>query len=315
MSTEKAEKPKRLGRGLQSLLGPINSEQSSSSGTVEPLRGHKYSNERGIREAVRDISLDDISANPYQARTVWDEEELGELAESIKANGIIQPIIVRRIESGYQIIAGERRYRAAEMASLESVPAIVRAATDEEVLETALVENIHRVDLNPIERAKAYESYIKSFSLTQSEASERLGEDRSVIANYLRLLELPDEIRQMLIDGRLTMGHARAILGIGDAELRRKLANRALAGRLSVRKVEQLVRKHLQQGNDGQKKESEKSAHILDLESKLSRKLGTKVNIQSRKNGQQGKITIEFKSLDEFDRIMESVGLSIMEEV
>jgi len=314
MSSERSVKAKRLGRGLETLLGPINTaKETNYAASAEPLSGRNFSNDRQIRNSVREIRLDDICANPYQSRSVWNEQELKDLSDSIKANGIIQPIIVRQFDSGYQIIAGERRYRAAKLASLESIPAIVRTATDEQLLEIALVENIQRVDLNPIERAKAYESYIHSFSLTQAEASERLGEDRSVIANYLRLLELPDEIKQMLVDGQLSMGHARAILGIGDEELRRKLANRAFAGRLSVRKVEKLVRKYLEQGDKGQKNEREKSAHILELQSKLSRKMGTKVKIQARKDGQQGKMIIEFKSLDEFDRIIECLGLSSME--
>ncbi len=176
---------------------------------------------------MQDLPLASISANPYQARTVWNDQDLTELADSIKANGILQPILVRRFQGGYQLIAGERRFRAAQMAGLTKVPALVREVTDEQLFEWSLVENIHRRDLNAIERAKAYQRYLGAFSLTQVEAANRLGEDRSVIANYLRLLDLPDEIRQMLVDGRLTMGHARAILSLPTDELRRKLANRA----------------------------------------------------------------------------------------
>jgi ParB family chromosome partitioning protein len=264
---------------------------------------------------MREISIDAVTPNPYQVRTTWDERELADLAESIRANGVIQPVIVRPAESGYQLIAGERRFRAAKLASLTTIPAVVRRANDEEMLELALVENIHRTNLNPLERAKAYQNYLNSFSLTQAEAARKLGEDRSVIANYLRLLDLPQEIKQMLARGDLTMGHARAILALPTDELRRKLANRAMAGRLSVREVERLVRRNLTGSEQARRTARPKSAHITDLEAKLSRQFGTRVAIETRKGGQRGKIIIEFYSLDEFDRIMERVGLTSLEEV
>ena len=271
--------------------------------------------DKELRDSLQNISIDSISPNPYQARTVWNEQELKELTDSIRANGIIQPIIVRPIGTGFQLIAGERRLRAAELASLTSVPALVRRATDEQLHEWALVENIHRVDLNPIERAKAYHEYISTFSLTQTEAAERLGEGRSVVANYIRLLDLPHEIKQMLVGGQLSMGHARAILALPTDELRQKLANRAMAGRLSVREVERLVRKYL--AGTGQVKPTVRSKppHILDIEDKLAGQLGTKVSIETRKSGQRGRIVIEFYSLDEFDGIMERIGLACGEDV
>ena len=240
---------------------------------------------------------------------------MDDLAQSIKASGVIQPIIVRPAGAGVEIIAGERRFRASKLAALETIPALVRKATDEQLLELALIENIHRKNLNPIERAKAYKNYIDTFSITQSEAAGRLGEDRSVVANYLRLLDLHKEIKQMLINGELTMGHARAILALPGDELRSELANMAMAGRLSVREVERLVRKHLSDAGKTKRKASAKPAHILDLENKLTSQLGTKVMIDARKNGQRGKITIEFYSLDEFDRITERIGLATTEEV
>jgi ParB family chromosome partitioning protein len=178
-----------------------------------------------------------------------------------------------------------------------------------------LVENIHRVGLNPIERAKAYQDYLSTFSITQAQAAERLGEDRSVVSNYIRLLDLPQEIRQMLTDGQLTMGHARAMLALPTDELRRKLANRALVGRLSVREVERLVRKYITGTSQAKTTIRSKPPHIVDLERKLSSKLATKVNIDTRKNGQRGRIIIEFYSLDEFDSITERIGLACSEEV
>ena len=191
----------------------------------------------------------------------------------------------------------------------------MRQASDEKMLELSLIENIHRADLNPIERAKAYQNYLSTFSLTQAEVAERLGENRSVIANYLRLLDLPDEVKQMLAEGQLFMGHARAILALPTDELRRKLANRAMAGRLSVREVERLVRRYLTGIGQVKITARSKPPHIFDLESELGRQLGTKVTIETRKNGQRGKIIIEFYSLDEFDRITERIGLVSEEKV
>jgi ParB family chromosome partitioning protein len=316
MTAKKKEKPKHLGRGLQSLLGPIIFDESEANQILldsAPLTN--FPPDKELSNSMREIDINAISLNPYQPRMVWDQQELEGLAESIKTNGVIQPIIVRPAGVGYQLIAGERRLRAAQLASLTTIPAVVRQASDEQLLELALIENIHRTNLNPIERAKAYQNYLNTFSLTQAEAAQRLGEDRSVIANYLRLLDLPDEIKQMLVDGQLTMGHARAILALPTDELRRKLANRAMAGRLSVREVERLVRKYLTGTSQPKTTTRFKPPHILDLESTLSSQLGTKVSIETRKNGQRGKIVIEFYSLDEFDRITEKIGLASTEQV
>lgn len=316
MTDKKREKPRHLGRGLQSLISPITSvvteAEHALSGT--PLAS-KYPPDKELKDSLHEISIDSISPNPYQARTVWNEQELAELTESIRANGIIQPIIVRPAGTGYQLIAGERRFRAAKLASLTTIPALIRQASDEQLHEWALVENIHRVDLNPIERAKAYRDYVNTFSLTQAEAAERLGEGRSVVANYLRLLDLPQEIKQMLAESSLSMGHARAILALPTDELRRKLANRAMAGRLSVREVERLVRKYL--AGTGQVKTTlrSKPPHIIDIENKMASQLGTKVSIETRKNGQRGRVIIEFYSLDEFDGIMDRIGVACGEEI
>ena len=314
--TEKMDKPKHLGRGLASLLGPITtSEQESPLPIPIAEIDHNILSHNELRNSLRDIKVDEIQPNPYQVRFIWNEQELAELAQSIKANGVIQPIIVRPISSGYQLIAGERRWRAAKLAGLQMVPAIIRPVKDDEMLELALVENIHRADLNPIERANAYQRYLSTLSLTQADAAQRLGEDRSVIANYLRILDLPSEIKQMLIEGQLTMGHARAILALPTDELRRKLANRAMAGRLSVREVERLVRQYLT-ANDAQKvKIRTRPAHIQDLESRLSKELGTNVAIETRKNGKCGRIVVEFHSLEEFDRIMQRIGVTSAEEI
>ena len=315
MTIVRKEKPRHLGRGLDSLISPIINKEESRDMLSDPSGSPNFPVDKELSDSLRLINLDDITPNPYQARIEWNEHDLDDLAESIKANGVIQPIIVRPFKDGYQLIAGERRYRAARLASLQSIPAMVRIASDEQMHEWSLVENIHRVDLNPIERAKAYRDYLNAFSLTQTEASQRLGEDRSVVANYMRLLDLPQEIKQMLAESKLSMGHARAILALPTDELRRKLANRAMAGRLSVREVERLVRRYLAGSNKDRKTSRSKPPHIQDLEMKLSSQLGTRVNIETRKNGQRGKIIIEFYSLDEFDGITEKLGLACGEEV
>ena len=316
MANKKREKPKHLGRGLQSLLRPIMSDSEQ----LDPLSSSTQSEsnfppDNTLHESLKELAIETISPNPYQSRTVWNDQELSELADSVRSNDIIQPIIVRPAGAGYQLIAGERRYRAAKMASLTTVPALIRQASDEQLHEWALVENIHRVNLNPIERAKAYQDYLSTFSLTQAEAAERLGEGRSAIANYLRILDLPQEIKQMLAEDKLSMGHARAILALPTDEMRRKLANRAMAGRLSVREVERLVRRYLAGTNKTPIQSRSKSPHIVDLEHKLASQLGTKVSIDTRKNGQRGRIMIEFYSLDEFDGIMERLGLVCEEDV
>jgi ParB family chromosome partitioning protein len=298
------------------LLGPIIMSHPETEHLVSnPDAVANFPPDKELSDSLQAISIDSISPNPYQARTVWNEQELAELAASIRANGVIQPIIVRPAGAAYQLIAGERRFRAAKLASLTTIPALVRRASDEQLHEWALVENIHRVDLNPIERAKAYQDYVSAFSLTQAEAAERLGEGRSVIANYLRLLDLPQEIKNMLAEGQLTMGHARAILALPTDELRRKLANRAMAGRLSVREVERLVRRYLAGTSQLRTPARSKPPHILDLEKKLAGQLGTKVSIETRKNGQRGRIIIDFYSLDEFDGMMERLGLVCGEDI
>jgi ParB family transcriptional regulator, chromosome partitioning protein len=333
MTNPKKERPKHLGRGLAALLNPIILDNQPIS---PPPTGGLLVNmadtavgavvaampalppDQDLRNALRQLPLEVISANPYQPRTEWDQQQLAELAESIKANGVIQPIIVRPVAGGqYQIIAGERRFRASQLVGIKTVPAVVREATDAQMLEIALVENIHRTNLNPIERAKAYQNYLKTFNLNQVEAAARLGEDRSVVSNYLRLLDLPEEVKKMLVSGELSMGHARAILSLPTDELRRKLANRAMAGRLSVREVERLVRKYTvsTSDNNGLQRVVTKAPNIVDLENKLRRELGTKVEIQAKRNGQRGKIVIEFYCLDDFERILQRVGIEDLEEV
>jgi ParB family chromosome partitioning protein len=306
---KKIKKP-HLGRGLEALLGSV-SFPSSFAEEIAPSSETKpsFPPDPELEVNKSELSVSMIVPNPYQPRTAWNEENLKDLAQSIRSNGILQPIIVRPSGERYEVIAGERRLRAAQMAGLSVVPVVVRRATDQQMLELALVENIHRSDLNPIERATAYQNYINTFSLSQIDAAERLGEDRSVLANHLRLLDLPQEIKDMLVDGRLSMGHARAILALPTDQLRKTLANKALAGRLNVRDVERLVRKCLEDNQKTTPEKRQKAAHIIDLEKQLQSILGTKVRIEGGRRSNKGKIVIEYYSLDDFERLTDRIGL------
>ena len=306
---------RHLGRGLEALVGPITKLASQINPPPEAEASHNFPPDKDLQNSMRQIPLNSVKPNPYQPRTSYKDEDLRDLTDSIRTSGVIQPILVRETGTGYEVIAGQRRVMAAKLAGLDELPALVRKAEDAEMLELALVENIHRTDLNPIERAAAYKNFLNSFSLTQTEAAVRLGEDRSVIANYIRLLDLPQEIKRMLTDGSLNMGHARAILALPTDDLRRKLANRALAGRLSVREVERLVRRAISGSADAKTMRAETPAHIIDLEKRLQDILGTKVTISARKRGHRGRIIIDFYSLDEFDRLTEKMGLSPIENV
>lgn len=304
MTTKKEKRP-HLGRGLESLIGS----------TAQPLRPQgqqdseqgKFPPDSRLKQSIREVPVGSIEPNPYQPRTKWDQEQLEELANSIRENGIIQPILLRETEHGYQVIAGERRLRAAEIIGLEKVPAIVRQAEDSEMMELALIENIHRSDLSPLERAQAYQHYIETFELNQTDAAKRLGEDRSVLANHLRLLGLHRDIKRMISDKILSMGHARALLGLENDQQRLKVARIIEKKGLSVRETENMVRNIVK--GVPKKEKPDKPAHIMDIENRLKECLGTKVTVDAKKNGQRGKIIIEFYSLDDFDRLSEKIGL------
>ncbi len=305
----KKEKKRHLGRGLESLLRTTIGSVESDGQAAETTQKIEFPPDIEAKNSIQHVPMDLIEPNPYQPRMTWNDEELNDLCESIKVNGLIQPILLRKTETGFQVIAGERRLRASKLAGLEKINALVRDASDEEMLELALVENIHRTNLNPIERALAYQRYQEAFGLNQTETAKRLGEDRSVVANYLRLLGLPKEVKEMLVGDQLSMSHARAILALPTPDLQRKLAARAMTGRLSVREVEKLVRRSLEGSSIEPKPARVRPANIIDLENKLQSVLGTKVQINTRKNSKRGKIIIEFYSLDEFDRLTAKMGL------
>jgi len=312
-----AEIKKRLGRGLDSLLSatrlreldeaisqpPVTVETKDRLGISVPVTQTIVDNQ------VTSLPIESITRNPHQPRQSFGAQKLLELAESIKANGLIQPILVRPMGQGYQLIAGERRLKATEMAGKKTIQAIVRNASEEQMLEWALIENIHRADLNPLERANAYKNYVTGFSLSQQEASQRLGEDRSTIANYMRLLELPEEIKQMLTENQLGMGHARALLGLESQQQRLQLARQAVTQKLSVRDLERAVQNLNSKQETATKNRVVKNGHILELEQELSRSLGTKVLISTvGRKAHRGRIIIDFYSLDEFDRIKEKLS-------
>jgi len=243
-----------------------------------------------------------IEPNPYQPRQDFSESELEEMVNSVREKGILTPLLVSKVESGYQLIAGERRWRAAQRAGLERVPVVIREVSPTESLELALIENIHRKDLNPIEEALAYEKLLEQMGTTHEGLAKRLGKDRSALTNLLRLLKLPRFIQKDLVDGVLSMGHARAIAGLKKSEDQKALRDRIVKRGLSVRQAESLAR---QIGKTGpsEKKKPEYDYYFQSLANDLKRSLGTKVDI-SRK-GKQGRIVIHFYSDDELDRLLD----------
>jgi ParB family chromosome partitioning protein len=260
-------------------------------------------------EALVDVPIDQIEVNPYQPRKVFDFTALDELAASIKSSGVIQPIIVRRIGGAYQLIAGERRWRAARQAGLERIPAIVREATDAQSIELALVENLLREDLNPIEAAQAYQKLLAEFSWTQEELAQRIGKDRTSIANCLRLLRLPEEIQADLRSGRLTMGHARALLALPTVSEQLRLRDEILTHDWSVRTTEDSIRakESLAEARGlAPRKGRRRSVELAALEEALQRGLMTRVRIVG--NERKGKIEVSYATPDELERLAEIFG-------
>ncbi len=301
--------PRRLGRGLSALLSVP--EQPA---TETPLPPNPPSPEPPVAARPQDSArVDQLRPNHYQPRKDMDPVQLKALAESIRTSGILQPIVVRPAGEGVlEIIAGERRWRAAQMAGLSTVPVVVREATDEQMLELALVENIFREDLNPIERAMGYRQYSEQFGLSAEEVAHRLGEDRSTVANYLRLLDLPTEVKDFVAAGRLSMGHARCLLGLRSPSELIQTASAAMDRDLSVRALEQLVREKVSARASATKPVEAKEAkrpQIRSLEQSFAQSLGTKVEItESRRKG-SGKIVIHYFNLDDFDRVLERMGI------
>jgi ParB family chromosome partitioning protein len=278
---------KALGRGLSALIGEETSTNKSNEGFFE-------------------LDIDLIKANPNQPRKNFPETELDELTQSIKANGIVQPILVRPNGKGYQIVAGERRWRAAQKAELNKIPVVVKEVSDDKLLEIALIENIQRQELNPIEEAKAYQKLIDEIGLTQEMVANRVGKNRSFVANYLRLLRLPEEILNFVEENKLSVGHARALIMLESEQSQIELAKNIIGMSLSVRDTEKAV-KRITQGKfqtiAKEKVEIKKDANLKNAEKKLRRHLGTQVKIKPDSDGLSGKIEIEYYGQVDLDRI------------
>jgi len=281
---------KALGRGLNALF---------TNGAAVVEQG----------DVLLEVEVDRLEPNPDQPRSVFRETKLEELAASIRANGIVQPLLVRRQGDRFQIIAGERRWRAAQRAGLEKVPIVVREIPDERVLELSLIENIQREELNPIEEANAYRRLIDGLGVTQEEVARRVGRERSSVTNYLRLLKLPDEIQQWVEEDRISMGHARALLSLDTGDAQHALGLEIIARGLSVRETERYVKKvheETARKRGGGKPDAAVDANVRAAEERLSRRLGTKVRIQPLKQG--GKIEIYYYSDAELDSIYTAIA-------
>jgi ParB family chromosome partitioning protein len=261
------------------------------------------------------LPVDELRPNPFQPRNNVSEQDVLSLAASIERKGLLQPIAVRRRDDRYEIIAGERRWVAAKSLGITQVPAVIRDASDEEMLELALIENIQREDLNAIDRAMAYRQFCSRFGLKPEEVGQRLGEDRTTVVNYLRLLDLPGGIRSMVADGRLSMGHARCLLGVADETRGLELAESVVQNELSVRALEEIVRreKTRQGGALAATPETRglRSAHLRDLERQFEQAIKTKVALREGKRKGTGRIIIEYYTLDDFDRIASALGVTL----
>lgn len=282
-----SNKKPRLGRGLDALL----------ESTVKPLAG---------KETLRNIPLDLLERGKYQPRTHMDKQALADLADSIRAQGVVQPIVARELKTGnYEIIAGERRWRAAQIAGLETIPAIIRRVPDEAVIAIALIENIQREDLNPLEEASALQQLIGEFGMNHQKVADTVGRSRTAVTNLLRLLTLNEDVRKLLLAGKLDMGHARALLAL-PAGAQGQVARLVVQRDLSVRETEALVRRRLRQPAARKKSHSSNDADIRSLQDELAERLGAKVRINHKRSG-RGQLTIDYNSIDELEGILDHI--------
>lgn len=287
-----------LGRGLSALLSDTPVEEKLELDVASPATN--------LNGSVNEIPINEIETNPFQPRQHFDQEALKELSESIKVHGIIQPITVRRLNRNqYQLISGERRFQASKLAGLTSLPAYIRSADDQQMLEMALIENIQRENLNPIEISLSYQRLITECNLKQEELGERVGKNRSTVTNYLRLLKLPPDIQIALRDNKISMGHARAIINVDSADSQLYIFKKTLSEDLSVRKVEELAREVMTRSQSEEKVKTESSVpkEINHLQSRLSSHFGTKVSVKS--DGKKGDIRIPFLSVEDLNRILD----------
>ena len=292
-------KKKGLGKGLDSLIPDNKSMKSvTSEKTVESKE------DAAAKSGVQVMKINEVEPNRDQPRKNFDEDALLELSDSIKQFGVLQPLLVRKRKDYYEIIAGERRWRAAKLAGVKEVPVIEKEYTDQEILEIGLIENIQRENLNPIEEAIAYKRLLEEFNLKQDEVAERVSKSRTAVTNSMRLLKLSDKVQQMIIDDMISTGHARALLAIDDPELQYTLANKIFDEKLSVRETEKLVKEIKNPKKPEEKKPVANSFIYQDLEEKMKSVFGTKVSIASKGKG-KGKIEIEYYSDDELEHLFD----------
>lgn len=292
-ATKKSGLGKGLGKGLDSLI----TDKVGEKAAAQPSETSK-------QEVL--VNITKVEPNREQPRKNFDEDALLELSESIKQFGVLQPLLVQDRKDYYEIIAGERRWRAAKLAGLKEVPVIIKDLTKQEIVEISLIENIQREDLNPIEEAMAYKRLLNEFNLKQDEVAERVSKSRTAVTNSMRLLKLDERVQQMVVDDMITTGHARALLGITDADKQYTVAQQIFDEKLSVRETEKLVKKIQNQKEEAPKKPVDDAMTIIyqDLEQKLKNIMGTKVSIHQKDNN-KGKIEIEYYNKDELDRIVE----------
>ena len=292
-------KKKGLGKGLDSLI-PDN----KSIKAVTPDKSAEVKKEAEEKAGVQTMKINEVEPNRDQPRKNFDEDALLELSDSIKQFGVLQPLLVRKRKDYYEIIAGERRWRAAKLAGVKEVPVIEKEYTDQEILEIGLIENIQRENLNPIEEAIAYKRLLEEFNLKQDEVAERVSKSRTAVTNSMRLLKLSDKVQQMIIDDMISTGHARALLAIDDPELQYTLANKIFDEKLSVRETEKLVKEIKNPKKPKEKTVMENAFIYQDLEEKMKGVFGTKVSIASKGKG-KGKIEIEYYSDDELEHLFD----------
>ena len=297
-----AAKRNGLGKGLDSLIPNKTSEKSEKTSAKKTSDDSKKEDKTG--EVM--VKINSVEPNREQPRKDFDEDSLVELADSIKQFGILQPLIVQQKKDYYEIIAGERRWRAAKMAGIKEVPVIIKNYTDQEIVEISLIENIQRENLNPIEEARAFKRLLEEFNLKQDEVAERVSKSRTAVTNSMRLLKLSDRVQQMIIDDMISTGHARALLALDDEEQQYQLANRIFDEKLSVRETEKLV-KALKDPKKMVKKEKIEHTFVYEnLEERMKGIIGTKVRVNAKANG-KGKIEIEYYSEDELERIYDLI--------
>ena len=303
---------KGLGKGLGAIFGEdvVKENKEETEKKAKAKAEAKAAEEMDEKGRILMLKLDLVQPNKEQPRKTFDEEKINELAESIKNYGVLQPLLVQKNDSFYEIIAGERRWRAAKAAGLKEVPAVLKESSKQEAMEISLIENVQRADLNPIEEALGYKQLIDEFGLTQEEIAVRVAKSRTVITNTMRLLKLDEQIQNMLVQGVITSGHARALLSLEDIQMQLKAAKEILDKKLSVRETERLV-KRLQKEASGEKKEEKKKDETLaliyqDLEDRMKSVMGTKVSIHN-KDKNKGRIEIEYYSEAELERIVEMI--------